>query len=159
VSYATITSVLQNFPKLPQTSTAAGYSVTVQVVGNHVTRSDALVDAYVAKRYALPLSKVPPILRAVSDDICTYYTFRSFFTQDNSNRIDYFAELKNDALETLKMIGNGDLQLVDTSGAILPFLTDYSIESTTDRQTFFDIDNSMDWEFNSDLVDEVKDGR
>lgn len=159
MSYATVTSILQNFPKLPNTTSSAGYSVTVQVVGNHVTRSDALVDAYVSKMYSLPFSKVPPIVRAVSEDICTYYVFRSFFTQDNSNRIDYFAELKQDAMDTLKMIGKGYIQLVDTSGAVVPFLTDYSIESTTDKQSFFDIDDSTDWEFNSDLVDEVRDGR
>lgn len=159
MSYSTITNILPMIPKLPQSTTASGYSVTVNIVGKHITRADALVDSYVSKRYSLPFSNVPPIVRAISEDITAYYTFRSFFTQDNSNKTDYFAELKDDAMATLKMIGDGDLQLVNTAGSIIEFLSNFEVDSTHNHQPFFDIDNSTDWEFNTDLLDSVKDGR
>ena len=159
MSYSTVTNILPMIPKLPQTSTSAGHSVTVDIIGRHITRADALIDSHVSKRYGLPFSLVPPIVRAISEDITAYYTFRSFFTQDNSNRADYFAELKEDAMATLKMIGDGDLQLVNTAGSIIEFLSNFEVDSTHNHQTFFDVDDSTDWEFNTDVMDSVKDGR
>lgn len=163
MAYCTYTAIMTINPMLPQTDTAAGWSVTVATISQHITRADGIIDSYVGRRYALPLSPVPPSIRAMSQDMVSYYTYRSFFTQDNHNRTEYFEELYRQAREDLEKIRDGAMDLFDTAGSDMTVKssdTQSLLDSTTKNyQSFFDVDDPKDWNFDSDLLDEINNNR
>jgi len=129
----------------------------------HIRRVDGLVNGKCARRYGVPFEPVPPYIRTLSEDIVSYYTYRSFFTQDAQNISEYLGELKDDAMAALDGIMNGEIDLVDTSGSALPEQTENvedRISSTTeDYHTFFDIDDSINYDFDEDLKTSIRDDR
>jgi len=162
MAYSTFTSILTILPGLPQTDTSNGYTETTVIIAKHITRADSMIDAKISKRYSIPVSDAP-ILTAISEDITSYYTYRSFYTQDNLNRNEYFEELKVEALACLDDIRNGDIDLVDSSGNVINENSEennQAIDSTTiNEQTFFDTDSPFNWKFDSDRQDNIKDRR
>lgn len=163
MAYCSVSSILLILPGLPQTSTDAGYSVSAAVIGRHITRADGLIDASISKRYAVPISPTPPLLASLSEDITSYYSYRSFYTQDNYNKNDYLAELKDDAIKTLNDIREGVINLVDTAGSMIAETTSAEssiVDSTTkDYQPFFDVDDDLEWKFDDDLLDSKRGDR
>lgn len=158
MAYSSSTNILSLLPSLPNTTTVTG------VISSHITRADALIDAKIGRRYSVPLSPTPPLLGSLSEDITVYYTYRSFYTQDNTNRSDYFGELKDEALKTLDEIRDGKIDLVNTAGSLIEERTTEStsgvLDSTTkDNAPFFDIDDELNWKFNDELLDDVADHR
>lgn len=166
-SYLTTTSILSIIPGLPQTSSSAGYSATAAVVDRQITRAEGYVNGKLAQRYEVPFTStsVPPLVVTLTEDIATFYCFRSFFTQDNQNYSGYLDNFK-DANDTLKEIQKGDIDLIDPSGNLVSEREisagsdDADISSNvTDKQPFFDVDDAEDWDFNSDLLDDIRDKR
>ncbi|MHA1866627.1 MAG: phage protein Gp36 family protein [Candidatus Heimdallarchaeaceae archaeon] len=163
MAYSTYTSILNILPGLPQTSTQAGYSETVLVIQSHITRADSIIDSKCARRYAVPFSSTPPLIQTISEDITAYFSYRSFFTQDNQNLSDYFEELKQNALDLLDQIQQGKLDLVDNSGNLIEEKSSEDLDlvdsNTREYQPFFDIDTTTSWNFDSSRLDEVDDAR
>ena len=163
MAYSSLSSILDIVPGLPQTSTSAGYSVTALAVGKHITRADALINSKIAKRYAVPIVPTPPLLANLSEDITAYYTYRSFYSQDNLNKFDYFDELRSIALETLEGIRKGDIDLVDTSGSLIPEPSTTSLSMVDGThygvQPFFDVDDESQWKFDQNELDSIRDKR
>ena len=161
--YASTTSILLVVPGLPQTTTATGYTACAAVVDRHIARADALINSKISKRYSTPITPTPPLLASLSEDITTYYSYRSFYSQDNYNKYDNFDELKNMALDTLEQLRQGEIDLVDSSGGVIPEREGGEVSildsNTKDSPSFFDIDDSTEWKFNDDLMDTVEDGR
>ena len=158
MAYSSSTSILLILPGLANTTTVTG------VISRHIARADALIDSKICKRYATPISPTPPLLGSISEDICCYYTYRSFYTSDNSNRTEYFAELCQKAYETLDEIRDGKIDLVNTAGSIISEVsaeaTSGILDSTTkDYQPFFDVDDELSWKFDDELLDDVADKR
>lgn len=160
MAYSSVTSILSIVPMLPQTSTDAGYSVTAATINRHISRADAKINSMICKQYAVPISPTPPLLASISEDIVTYYTYRSFFTQDNYNKLDSLTEFMTIALKDLNEISLGNLNLIDTSGSQITKVDSTGesfVDSTTIyAQSFFDIDTEYDWKFNDDLVDGIE---
>jgi phage gp36-like protein len=163
MGYATITSIQTILPKLPQTTTATGYSTAAAVISKHIDRASAVIDGYISKRYGLPFSSTIPLLVSICEDIVSYYTARSFFQQDNFNRLDSLAELKTDAMLTLKDIMDGNIDLIDSTGSLVDGIDlgeESNVDSTTyDEATFFEVDDSLDWDFDVVRKDRVSDNR
>lgn len=161
MAYASLSSILLIVPGLPQTTTAAGYSLTSAVVGRHISRADALIDSKITRRYETPISPTPPLLGALSEDLTSAYSYRSFYTQDNHNKGDYYDQLIAEAMKTLDDIRDGKMDLTDANGDPIGERTQEAtsgiLDSTTkDYQPFFDVDDELNWKFDSDLLDAVK---
>lgn len=164
MAYSSLASILLVVPGLPQTTSSAGYSETSVVVSRHITRADALIDSKISKRYSTPISPTPPLLASLSEDIVVYYSYRSFYTQDNSNKTDYFNELRDGALKVLDEIREGKIDIVNTAGSLIEERSDEAtsgvLDSTNkDYQPFFDVDDEFDWHFDSDLLDDIAGNR
>lgn len=163
MSYATATTILTILPGLPQTSTSAGYSSTVSIITSHIGRADSIIDGMLAKRYSVPFSSAPPLVKTISEDIGSAFAYRSFFTQDNYNKSEYFAELITEAKDLLREIAKGDIDLVDSSGNVISEREDSNVsvcESTTQNftPTFLE-DTSTSWEVSQDKLDLIGDER
>lgn len=163
MAYCSLSAILINLPLLPNTYTADNYSITTVTIEQHIRRADGLINGKCARRYSVPFTTTPPFIRTIAEDITCYYTYRSFFTQDNQNYSEYLEELKEEALKSLDEIMNGDLDLVDTEGSSIPERETQAVEqissSTEDYQSFFDIDEPTNWDFDEDRKTEVSDDR
>lgn len=161
MAYTTAGAILELNPALPQTTSASGYTQTVTIVSSHITRADGIIDAKLARRYSVPFSTTPPLVRTLSQDITNYFVFRSFFNSDNVNRLEEKSEYYNMAMDTLNEIMKGNMDLVDTAGSVLTEVNaDNVMYSTVEDYTpFFNVDDSTSWKFDSDLLDSVRSDR
>lgn len=163
MAYTSITAITNIIPGLPQTTSSNGYSETSLVIGTHITRSDAFINGKIFKRYAVPISPTPPLLANLSEDLTSYYAYRSFYTQDNLNQLEFYDELRATVMDTLEQIREGKLDLFDTAGSEISekITTSGKIADSThkDYQPFFDIDDSFNWKFDDDLKSDVDDKR
>lgn len=166
MAYATSTSILLLLPGLPQTTSTNGYTETVALIDPHITRADNIINGKIAQRYSISgfntSGSVPPMLKTLSEDIASYFTYRSLYSSDNQNFNEWTDKFKM-AVEMLDQIRESELDLVNSTGAIIPDRTtatiDKIISTTEDYQPFFDIDEPTDWKNDEDREDEVKDAR
>ena len=164
MSYSTSTTITLLLPGLPQTTSAAGHSTTIAVIEQHIARADNVINGKIALRYNVSSfsTLVPPLLKTISEDITSYYSYRSFFSSDNQNFNEWTDKYKQ-AMELLEDLREGDMDLVDSSGDIITEVTTSAvdkIESTTqDYQPFFDEDEVTDWNVDSDKLDNIRDDR
>lgn len=110
----------------------------------------------------MPFTSTPPLVQTISEDLTAYFTYRSFYTQDNMNKSDYFAELREEAMKLLEQIKDGDMDLVDSTGAVIGEKTGTAsiIDSTTrSYHSTFDIDPIDEATFDSDRLEAVRDAR
>jgi phage gp36-like protein len=163
MAYCSNSAIRLNLPILPNTATASGFFKAKDIIDFHIRRTDGLIDGKCARRYDLPFSPVPPVIRTIAEDITSYYVYRSFVTQDNQNRSEYLEELKDGALKVLDEIMSGAIDLVDTSGSAVlertSEVTDALWSNTQEYQPFFDIDSVTSQDFDDDLKDAVSDDR
>ena len=163
MAYCSITAIYDMLPKLPNTNTSRGYSTCVSTVETHIRRTDGLINGKCARRYSVPFSPVPPFIRTIAEDIVCYYAMRSFYSQDAQNKNEWVEDHKEDALSFLDEIMKGDIDLVDTSGSAVPVQEDEIVDrvssNTQNYQSFFDIDDPLDWDFDEDRKDAVEDKR
>jgi phage gp36-like protein len=155
MSYCSITAIYSNLPLIPNTATANGFVRATEVINSHIRRTDGIIDGKCARRYSLPFSPVPPMIRSIAEDIVSWYTLRSFYSKDGQNKSEYLSDFKDEAIVMLNLIMIGDIDLVDTSGSAVPVLTtertDMISSNTQDAQPFFDIDDPTDWKFDDSL--------
>jgi phage gp36-like protein len=146
-------------PNMPQTETAAGYSTTVDIIGRHITRADSIIDGKIANRYVVPLSVTPELIKTISQDITSYYSYRSFYTQDNQNESEWVDSFK-EAIELLDQIRAGDLDLVGSVTVIEPVDVLGEVDSNTrEDMSFFDVDSEYSWAFDSNRLDRIRGDR
>jgi hypothetical protein len=164
VSYSTNTTIISYFAALPQTTTSAGFALISGRITSHITRADTIINSKIARRYSVSdlQVNVPPVLRTLSEDISSYFTFRAMFSQDNKNVNDW-TEKFNEAMTLLDEIRDGNCDLVNTAGSIIPEITSATsmyVDSTTkDYQSYFDEDDPTDWKVDIDKKSSIRDGR
>lgn len=79
-------------------------TVNETVLNRGLARASALIDSYLAGRYALPLSSTPAVIETFCLDIARYYLGHN--AQEEDVRLRY-----EDALKTLALIADGTLTL------------------------------------------------
>jgi hypothetical protein len=155
---------LTYFPGLPQSVGAAGYSNTTALITKHITRADTIINGKIAARYAIGSiqTNVPPLLRTLSEDIASYFSFRSWFSQDNQN-VNEWTDKFNEATQMLDMIRKGEMDLFDTAGSLITEVTTDDMQmvdgNNIDYQSFFDEDNELSWKVDEDKLDAIGDER
>jgi len=164
MSYSSVTSILGFIPDLPQTNTMAGYTATAAIITAHITRADNLINAKISNRYDVSafVSNPPPLLISLSEDITTFYTFRSLYSSDNQNFNEWTDKFK-DAITMLTEIHDSEMDLVGSTGSVLPERTETAhimIDSNTKNYTpAFGEDDSLDWSVDSEKLSDLTSDR
>lgn len=83
-------------------------SIVEAVVAKAIDEAETLVDAYIGKRYALPLPSVPPVLRMVAIDLSIYNLYERL---TEMNVTEGMKLRYNNAVKLLTQIASGDLPL------------------------------------------------
>ena len=165
MAYTLAADILAILPGLPQTTTAAGYTATATIITSHVTRSDALIDAKLSRRYSVPFAttstSTPPVITSISQDITAYYSYRSLFTRDSRQRFEYLDDFYATALKTLDDIALGVIDVVNTAGSVISERNSGNkVYSTTESwMPIFDVDDEMKWKFDSDRLTQINSDR
>lgn len=74
-----------------------------------LARADAVIDSYLAGRYAIPIAPVPPVIVAVACDLARYYLYDDAAPERVSK--DHA-----DAIAWLKAAAHGDVILIGAAG-------------------------------------------
>jgi len=64
------------------------------------------------------LTTAPPLLKTITEDIASYFVYRSEFSSDNQN-FNEWTDKFNDAMAILNELRDGTFDLVDTAGALI----------------------------------------
>jgi len=165
MAYSTGTTILILLPGLPQTTTSSpAYTNTTALIDQHIARADNIINSKIATRYDVSsfTTSVPPLLKTLSEDITSFFTYRSEFSSDNQNSNEWTDKF-NEAKTMLDELRDGDMDLVDSGGNIIDEITTSTIdriESTTeDYQSFFDEDKSTNWKVDEDKITDIEDNR
>ena len=86
-------------------------AVDVAVVTRALADADAEIDGYLAARYTLPLTPIPPVLSRVAADIARYHLYGDRVQEAVRQRYE-------DAIRLLKSIAKGEVQLGIATGAL-----------------------------------------
>lgn len=155
-TYATTTSIPLLLPFALKTNTTTGDTAGVDVFSKQITRAEGLVNGYIAARYSLPFSTVPPLITTITEDISCYYFIRSTYVQDGERKNEYADSFK-EAIKQLEQIRDGKTPLALTSGALIPQITSGKfISSTQNYAPTFDEGNPEQWDIDPDKEDDIQ---
>ncbi|CDX19710.1 conserved hypothetical protein [Mesorhizobium sp. ORS 3359] len=87
-------------------------TIDAVVVGRALADADGVIDGYIGKQYALPLSVVPPVLVKVAADLARYFLHGEAAAKDSKVTRDY-----DDAIDWLKDVAKG-LVAIDDGGQV-----------------------------------------
>ena len=107
MSYARLSDLVQRFgePELiAQTDRYSGKAVDTAMIDRLLADASAMIDGYLAARYALPLASVPAILVGVCCDLTRYALYPDAAP-------DQVRERHRNALQLLREMSTGTLQL------------------------------------------------
>lgn len=137
MAYVTLAQLIDRFGEqmlisLTDRGTDALGVIDTDVVDRALAETDALIDGYLARRYALPLSVAQPMLVGVAGAI-TIYTLH-IYEAPPKIEADY-----KDAIRTLTAIAQGTITL--TAAGVEPPSTGSTGAQITDRERPFTEDN------------------
>lgn len=154
-NYATTTSISQLLPYALKTNTTTGDTVGTSNFSKHIDRAEGLVNGYIAGRYSLPFTTVPPILITITEDISCYYFIRSTYVQDGQRKNEY-ADAFKDAIGQLESIRDGKTPLALTNGSLIPQITTSKyLSSTKGYSPTFNEDDPEDWDIDADKLTDI----
>jgi len=128
-------------------------------VNIRISKADTIINAKLSKRYSVPFSDTPPLIKEISTGLSCYFIMRDMFTRDGQNKNDWVDEYKM-YLEMLDQIVNGEIPLVDNEGtAISQSEVDDLWSNTQDYDTITDMDDIENWKIDGDRTDDIGDTR
>lgn len=108
------------FPQLSTTSLTAA-----QAHGIFVAKAEGIINGRLAKKYSVPFSPAPQQIKSMAQDLSFYYIGRRFFTQHaKKDDNDWLVSYRDDTMEELKAIMEGNAVIVDNSGSVIGVRTD-----------------------------------
>lgn len=75
-----------------------------------IADADAEIDGYLAKRYAVPLSRPPKVINKFSKDIAVYNLFSRIGIDENTDQKTYLNRY-NSAINFLKLVAEGKVSI------------------------------------------------
>ena len=105
--YATTTTISVKLPHFLDGDTTASDSIGTATFSRYIDKAEALVNGCVAKRYSLPFTVVPPLVREITFEIAAYYTIRAFSSRDWPNRNEMLDDFRT-AFEQCEKVKDGN---------------------------------------------------
>lgn len=116
MAYSVLEDLLKMIPEeeLAQITTESGDDPDPAIVAEAISQADAEIDSYLGKRYQVPLSPVPPRVKALSVDLAIYHLYSRRSVAPPVRRQNYEA-----AVAFLKQVAAGQA-VVEVSGGEPP---------------------------------------
>ena len=119
----------------------------------YIVYSEAFTDGMLAGTYTVPFSNNNMIVRDLSIDMVYWRAARFKFEDATAVKSSYF--------ETIGLLKNGTLTMIDDTGTIIPSLKKpIGLFSTTQSyHSAVGIDDSINWQVDSDQMGAIQDRR
>mgnify|MGYP001603168569 CR=1 FL=1 len=159
-SYATTTAISELLPQYLVGNTTTSDTAGMNIFSRHVDRTEGIVNAYISARYdilALTSTTLPPILRAITEDIASFMSLRGTILQ-NSDLGTERKQAYDRAWKDLEALRDGDIKLAATNGTEVATRTARMLTST-DYSHIFNLDDPQSWKVDDDQVDDIGDTR
>jgi hypothetical protein len=124
-----------------------------QISSTYIVYAETYLDSTLASHFATPFSQEIMLIKDMAIDY-TYWRAGRF-------KLDNATEVGSSVVETINMLKNGQMILVDTDGNEIPAVQVVAgIYSTTQSYgPTFDMDDPLDWETDPDQVQDARDKR
>jgi len=126
------------------------------VVEYFIERGDDFIDSRLGRLYTVPFTSTPPMVHHISTLLGTYGVLRAIKMETTEDQQNWINKLKEDAMEMLDGIMNGDSLLLDSSGTEIAPTKERGITiSTEDYQPIFNEGSEVGWEISDQkIIDE-----
>lgn len=115
--YASIAEVRDKLDAL----NAAGRALTNDIVSESMTDVQAKIDSCLARRYTLPFSSTPPVVKSLTKDLTVVDIAQRFVQRSNDGEMpEFLIEMRDQANELLDNLQTGSKFLVTASGTLWP---------------------------------------
>ena len=114
LSFTTVSAMLVTLPGVSSSTNATSAQLAV-----FAERAESVMNAKLAKRYALPFVVAPPVLQTIATELAVYnFLTRRVFTQEKQNRSEWPDRYK-EAMDLLDEIVSGEFPLIDAAGVVI----------------------------------------
>lgn len=156
--YATTTSISELLPNYLKSNTTTSDTYGTAVFSRHIDRAEGVVNSFLAARYALPFTTVPPIVRTLSEDLASWFAARGAYAQDSQLRQEYLDRF-DDAVDMLREIRDGKLKVALTNGSLVSPQSTSRFLTSTDYSHVFNLDEPESWGVDADQIDDMENAR
>jgi phage gp36-like protein len=98
---------------------ASASAITSAQIALHLAQAEALVWAYSAQRYAVPITPTPPMLESICIDLTCYGVLVKQAILANTLEESPWPDRYKEALDMLKSIASGDLPILTSSATLI----------------------------------------
>lgn len=151
MGYCTLQDVRDNHDRISKTQLE-------REIEGFIVDADAIIDAFLSGKYALPFAGTPPLLKVISKNITTYFTLRRGFGAVTDDVQEWIKSYYDQSMEFLKMIRECEIILVDASSSVLS-VWEQIRSNTQDSEAIFDLGEIYDQAYHSELTTGVEDVR
>jgi hypothetical protein len=140
-------------------------TATTALATKMITHAENEINKYLVGRYDVSAfntsTAIPPLVTSLCETLSEGYMHQRM-SRGGKESMARGAALIKQALDNLKMISEYNLSLSDSTGALISDRSDsnYAIlSSTTNYTTTFDEDDELNWEIDSDKLNDIESGR
>lgn len=136
--------------RYPEIESLGGSDV---ISSTYIVYAESFVDGLLQSHFTPPFSNNNVTVRDLSID-CVYWRAGRF-------KLENATEVKSGFFETIDLLKNGHLPMVDTDGNVIPgFEANPGIYSSTQSyHSSFGMDDPINWRISSDHMSDVQDSR
>jgi phage gp36-like protein len=153
--YTTVSNMLVMLPGVMSRS-----NVSSAQMAHFIDMAEGRVDAYLVKRYPLPLSTpVPSLVETLSTQISVYELLSKRIFVGELTADSMWVRSYQQAIDDLKDIARGRMELVNSAGAVLDASNNEVWSSTEGYLPTFTEDDELNQFVDEDKIDDIRQDR
>lgn len=118
--YLTRSEVLGYFPDLNERLGSG--KVTNVMIDRWITDASSIIDAYLSRRYKVPLSSVSPLIQTICKELVEYFDCKNRYTPSYGGETEaekWLDKRYERMIRLLEMIASGQISLYDSEGSLI----------------------------------------
>jgi phage gp36-like protein len=152
--YTTVSHMLLIMPSVRSSTNATSAELAYFIYG-----AEGRVDAYLSKRYALPLASIPVMIETISTNIAVYdFLSKRVFAGQIAAESFWVAAFK-ESMKDLENIANGKVELVTSSGESIGTNRFLFWSSNENYLPTFTEDDVLNQKIDEDKLDDIAQDR
>jgi phage gp36-like protein len=152
--YATVTSFSNLIPFGLKGNTSASDDIGVAILSKQIERAEGVINSYLSARYDLPFENVPPMVRALSEDLASAFWIKATYVQDGERANEYWKDFGDPTLKHLDEIRLGKCGLSYTDGSeVSPNTLKRMQSNRSGYRAIFNLDTADAWFVDPELLD------